>query len=114
MKGLSPTQRTLAALRDRGMLCAIVERHVSKIGKFGKRFDAFGFIDIIALDPERHAVVGIQSCGVSFSEHLKKLTEDCYESARAWIACGGIIEVWGWRKVKRFKGGRQMVKVKNR
>jgi len=108
MAGLSPTQRTLRMMRQQGRLCAIVERFNPYAGKFGQRNDLFGFIDIICLDPER-GIIGVQSCGQGFSEHNRKILEECTDNAIEWIKSGGVIELWGWRKVKRKKGGKAMV-----
>ena len=102
----TPTQRTIKALRDQGMTCGIVEKFNPHVGPHGIRQDLFGFIDIIALDVEQ--IVAIQSCGQSFSEHLKKIVNECGEVAEQWIASGGRIELWGWRKVKLKRGGKAM------
>jgi len=104
VKGLSPTQRTLRELRDQGRLCGIVERFNTFAGPHGVRQDLFGFIDIIALDVER-GIIGIQSCGQSFSAHRKKIVEERNQEAFEWLRCGGKIELWGWRKVKLKRGG---------
>lgn len=98
MKGISPTQRTLKAMREQGRLCGIVERFNAHAGKFGKRQDLFGFIDIIALDPI-DGVVAIQSCGQGFSDHIKKMTEETQEMLYEWLRHAKV-ELWGWRKVK--------------
>ena len=103
-KGLSPTQRTLRALRERGCICGIVERFNAFVGPHGIRQDLFGFIDIIALYPD--GIVGIQSCGSSFSAHDKKILEN--EIAPDWLKTGGKIELWGWRKIKLKRGGKAM------
>lgn len=107
-KGLSPTQRTLHAQRQLGRVCAIAEkwqlnpRHPAG----GYRRDLFGFIDVVSLDPER-GIVAIQSCGQSFAAHRRKLLqEECAENVREWLACGGHVELWGWRKVKVKRGGK--------
>jgi len=102
MGSLTPTQRTLAAMRAQGRLCAIVEKYNAHIGPHGIRQDAFGFIDIIAIDPA-DGIVAIQSCGQSFSEHVRKLTEEANEAVEAW-ARHAPIELWGWRKVKVCRG----------
>ena len=104
MSALSPTQRTLRELRNRGMICGIVERFNRYAGPHGIRQDLFGFIDIIALDPVR-GIVGVQSCGQAFAEHYRKITEERNEECREWLKCGGKVELWGWRKVKLKRGG---------
>lgn len=107
MSGLSPTQRTLRELRQQGRVCGIVERFNSFVGPHGIRQDLFGFIDIISLDPER-GIVGVQSCGSSFSAHKRKILEECTMNAIEWLNSGGVIEIWGWRKVKLKRGGKAM------
>ena len=101
---ISPTQRTLRALEQRGCISGIVERFNQFGGKFGIRQDLFGFIDIISLYPDR--IVGVQSCGQAFSEHMKKILAN--EIAPEWIKVAGL-ELWGWRKIKKVRGGKQMI-----
>lgn len=106
MASLSPTQRTLKAMREQGRLCGIVERFLAHAGPFGKRQDLFGFIDIIVIDPS-DGIVAIQSCGQSFSEHIKKLIEDRNENVFEWCKHAKC-ELWGWRKLKVKRGGKAM------
>ena len=114
MSGLSPTQRTLRALREQGRVCAIVE-HWNAFGgpvvdgkRVGHRIDLFGILDIISLDPQR-GVVGIQSTGTGFSAHLKKLTEERHQECCDWLSTPGTrLELWGWRKIKVVRGGKAM------
>ena len=106
MAGLSPTQRTLKAMREQGRLCGIVEKFNQYGGKFGIRQDLFGFIDIIALDPEQ-GIVAVQSCGQDFSGHVKKLLEERNEMVYEWLKHAPC-ELWGWRKVKLKRGGTAM------
>ena len=72
MAGISPTQRTLKANKDLHRDCGIVERWQQYGGKFGIRQDLFGFIDIIAIDPEQ-GIVGIQSTGQDWAGHVTKI-----------------------------------------
>jgi hypothetical protein len=119
-KGLSATQRTLRALRERGQECAIVEKWNAfggsntkdetgeKKKRPGIRVDLFGIIDVLALDPQR-GVVGVQSCGSSFSEHFRKLTEEKCQETINWLSTPGTkLEIWSWRKVKLQRGGKAM------
>lgn len=109
MKGLSPTQRTLAALRDRGMVCGIVERFNRHAGPFGIRQDFLGFLDVIGCEPGR-GIVGIQCCaGSGFAAHMATITEARAEECIAWLKCGGKVELWAWRKVKLKRGGKAEV-----
>lgn len=107
----SNTQRTLKWLRDQGYSAGIVERYLSYAGKFGKRKDLFGFIDIIAIDG--NDIVAVQSCGQAFLEHHRKITktEEIAAEAKKWLESGGRIILIGWRKIKKTKGGKQMIWV---
>lgn len=108
-KGLSSVQRTLKALRDRGMVCAIVEKFNTYAGPWGRREDLFGIIDIIALDPEK-GVVGIQACGSNFSGHLTKIMEEKSQETIDWLNTPGTsLELWGWRKILKHRGGKMRI-----
>lgn len=107
---LSPTQRTIRALKDQGRMCGIVERFIQNPipGKHGLRSDLFGFIDVVATCP-RDGIIGIQCCGADVAAHFKKITEQRADNAVEWLRAGGKIEIWGWRKVKLKRGGVKMV-----
>jgi hypothetical protein len=100
----SNTQRTLAALRDLGRDCGIVERFNPYGGHFGVRQDLFGFIDIVAIDP-KDGIIGVQSCGQSYAAHAHKICESCEAIVKRWLKFARI-ELWGWRKVKLKRGGK--------
>jgi hypothetical protein len=106
MAGLSPTQRTLAYLKDQGLVCGICERWIPnpKMPGGGIRKDLFGFIDIITIS-KANGVVGIQSCGQDFSRHFRKITEEKAEEVRAWLEAGAKLQLIGWRKLKLNRGG---------
>ena len=106
MAGITPTQRTLAAMREQGRLCAIVEKFNAFAGPHGVRQDAFGFIDIIAIDPVQ-GIVAIQSCGQDYSGHIKKMLEERNENVYAWLKHAKL-ELWAWRKIKLARGGKAM------
>jgi len=108
VKGLSPTQRTLRALRQQGRICDIAEKFNIHARPFGKRFDLFGFIDVVVLDPQR-GIGGIQSTGQAFKQHIDKLLDgDCTELVIEWLKSGGFVEAWGWRKIKLRRGGKAL------
>jgi len=102
---MTNTQRTLRALRQEGHICGIVERWNQFVGPYGIRQDLFGFIDIISIKPI--GICAIQSCGQSFRQHDTKILEN--ENAIEWLKAGGSIELWGWRKVKKKRGGKLMI-----
>jgi hypothetical protein len=109
MTGLSPTQRTLRALREQGRIAAVVEKWNQYAGEHGKREDLFGIIDVLALDPVR-GVIGVQACaGSGFSAHLKKLTIEKSIETINWLSTPGTkLEIWAWRKTKLTRGGKAM------
>ena len=98
--GVTPTQRTLKALRNQGRICDVVERFVHT-GKVGFRRDLFHFIDIICIDPV-DGIIGVQSCGQAFSEHVKKMTAN--DVLPLWLKFAKV-ELIGWRKVVLRRGG---------
>ncbi len=104
MAGISPTQRTMKKLKEEGWRPGIVERF---IGPLNIRVDLFHIIDIIAIQPGN--ILGVQSCGQSFSEHYRKLTEEHPDACWDWLQAGGQLELWGWRKLKVKRGGKAMV-----
>lgn len=102
----TPTTRTLALLRERGVRAGIVEKWNPHARV---RQDLFGFIDIVALDDDR-GIVGIQcTAGSAHAARRTKIQTEMREPALAWLACGGFIEIWSWSKNKGGKrGGRTM------
>ena len=103
----SPTQRTLAELRKRGHIAAVCEfwRAIPGHPAGGVRKDLFGFLDLVALVDGR--IVGIQcTSGANTSARERKIRAECWDNASAWLSCGGRIEVWGWRKLKKKVGNR--------
>ena len=101
----SPTEKTLKALRDRGLKVGIVERWIpgARIRK-----DLFGIIDIIATAPGA-GIIGVQSTGTGFSEHVKKLMEN-RQACIDWLSStpDAHLELYGWRKLKVKRGGKAM------
>jgi len=89
-------------LEQQGYLSGIVE----KFNPYAKvRVDLFNFIDIISIKPK--GICAIQSCGSDFREHDRKILKNEY--ALEWLKAGGTIELYGWRKVKKRRGLKQMV-----
>lgn len=90
-KGTSPTQRTLAEMRKRGYICAVVE-HWNQFAHI--RQDLFGFIDVLCVRGED--IVGVQATtGDNVAARVTKITE--HEN---WpLVCAAIrVVVQGWRK----------------
>ncbi len=105
---ITPTSRTLEYIRQQGWESAIVERFIKEAGPFGKRKDMFGFGDIVAMGGGN--IYAVQSCGQSFSEHHKKITNDEFVTPKAvlWLMNSGRLLLIGWRKVKLKRGGKAM------
>ncbi len=102
---MTPTQRTLKELRDAGLTCGIVERWIPMGQGKGFRKDLFGIIDIIAIGSE--GVVGVQSCGQAFAAHKKKMIEEKAVESALWLSTPGTsLQLWGWRKIKKKRGGK--------
>ncbi len=110
-RGLSSVQRTLRACREQGRFVEKVEQWITygspnsprKTGlPFGTRRDAFGFIDIIAIDTD--SIVAVQACTSGRKAHYDKIMQNDY--ALPWIKAGGTIELWSWSKRKIVRGGK--------
>jgi len=69
--------------------------------------DLFGIIDLIAITDKLY---GIQACGSDFQEHVRKVLDvDHFSHLEAWLNAGGEFQIWAWRKIKKKRGGKQMV-----
>ena len=89
---MTPTARSLAELRKRGVVAQVVEQTIPKM--FIKR-DVFGVIDIIAMGGGH--IVGIQATsGSNHAARVAKILEE--PRARQWIENGGRLQVWSWSK----------------
>lgn len=101
---VSPTQRTLAYCRKRGMPAAVVERWNPHARI---RQDLFGFIDVVVLRGDR--VLGVQATsGGNVAARVTKAREQ--PAFADWLACADF-EVWGWRKVGP-RGKRKLWKLR--
>ncbi|MFN7610654.1 MAG: hypothetical protein ACK5QX_06915 [bacterium] len=88
----SPTQRSLAYLRDEGYVAAVVERWNPHARI---RQDLFGFVDLLAIrDGETLAVQ--TTAASSMSARVKKIAES--ELVGAVRRAGWRIHVHGWAK----------------
>jgi len=102
MAKTSPMQRTLAALRERGLLPWVVERFIP-IKPHGKKIDFLHIIDVIAIDDDK--TIGIQVCGSDYAAHYKKITMEYPDNALKWLASPKReLELWGWRKLLKKRG----------
>lgn len=94
MSKVSTTAKTLERLREQGIPADKAEYHLP-YGNVTK--DLFGFIDIVGLD---HKIIAIQATtGSNASARVKKILTERADNAIAWLESGGLIQVWGWRKL---------------
>ncbi len=104
----SPTQRSLAYLREQGFECELVTHwnHFSK-----RRVDLLGFADILAFRIDAPEVLLVQSTDSTSHTHRRaKILAS--ERAQKWLSCGDkhflrgiVLHSWGLR------GGRGTRKV---
>jgi hypothetical protein len=104
-RGLSSVQRTLRACREQGRFVEKLEQWITYKSKDpntpkGTRRDAFGFIDIMAIDTD--CIVAIQACTQTGKQHKESILDNEY--AHAWLKTGARIELWVWRKIKVVRG----------
>lgn len=98
---MTPTQRTLAALRADGWTAGVTERWNQHARV---RQDLFGFVDILAMKPGM-PFLGVQACAAaSLSARQHKILAE--PRALTWVQAGGRIEIWAWSK-KGPKGKRK-------
>jgi hypothetical protein len=96
-------QRTTKILRGQGLKYWKVEYHNTWAKK---KVDLFHIIDLLVLDG---GFLGIQVCGKDWQEHVKKITHEYRDNTIEWLNSGGRIELWGWRKIKKKRGGKVMI-----
>jgi len=90
-----PTQRSLNLLRQQGYTVYIVE-HFNAFAKV--RRDLFGFIDIVAIHPDKKGVLGVQT--TSGSNLAARITKaEALPAYALWLNCGNAVEFHGWRKI---------------
>lgn len=93
---LSPTQRSLKLLRDRGYKPWIVERYISFCRT---RVDFFGIADIFAIHPDTGDMVVVQTTSLSnLGARIKKIED--HENVALLRKAGIGIQCHGWRKLK--------------
>jgi hypothetical protein len=113
---MSPTARSLKKLRKEGWTASVVEKWIPQVKR---RRDCFGF-DVLACLPKRTTgwnngrltwygeerpdvlggVLGIQATSsANHSSRKAKLLKNA--EAANWVAAGGRLEVWSWRKSSR-------------
>lgn len=99
-----PTQRTLDHCRRRGWHPAVVEKWIPQARR---RSDLYGGIDLVVMD-DQQGLLGIQATdGSSVSKRAEKLS--ALPLMIEWLRRGNRLEIWGWRKLKKKRGGKAFV-----
>lgn len=91
---MTPTQRSLKLLRERGWIAEVVERWIpgARIRK-----DLWTFADILCLHPDSGEILAVQTTSASnLSARVRKIT-DC-DLTPIVRKCGIGIHVHGWAK----------------
>lgn len=91
---MSPTQRSLKWLRDRGYHAAVVE----KWNAYARiRQDLFGICDIVAIKEDQPGIMGVQTTsGSNVSARITKCMES--PSLAIWLKAGNRFVIHGWAK----------------
>lgn len=96
------TKRTIGLLQTAGYAVDVVERWIpmpSHPGG-GKRKDFLGIIDLLALSDEE--TLGVQSCGMAFAEHDRKILES--PEAATWLrGPERALVLVGWRPLAKYR-----------
>lgn len=100
----SPTQRSLKLLADEGWTVAIVEHFNAHVRR---RFDLFGFADLLAMKPGEIPLLIQVTSGANAAARIAKILEE--PRAHTALHSGFRIEVHGWRKIKKKRGGKAMI-----
>lgn len=91
---MTTTQRSLAELRARGYFPCVVEYYNAHAHV---KHDLFGFLDIVALHPNKRGILGVQTTTASnLSSRVKKA--EGLKAFSLWIAAGNDCEFHGWVK----------------
>ena len=102
---MTPTQRTLAYLRQQGAQAAIVEHWNSFVGR---KFDLFGWIDVLAVVDGKF--IGIQTTTQSnAAARVDKARGN--KALVAWLEADGILVVHCWAK-RGARGKRKLWSLK--
>lgn len=96
MAKISPTQNTLKFLRAQGYTVQVVEKFIIWTKQ---RVDLFGFIDVVAIHPDKAGVLGVQTTSkANISTRIKKA--EALDAYRLWLEAGNRVEFHGWHKKK--------------
>lgn len=101
---VSPTQRSLKALRAAGWQVAVVERWNPFVGPknpktgrpVGIRQDLWGFGDLLGCDVTRMIAIWQVTSGSNLAARRTKILAE--PRAKVWLQAGGYIWLHGWAK----------------
>lgn len=97
---MTPTQRTLKLMRDRGYVAEVTERWIPGANI---RKDLWSFCDVLCLHPETGEILAVQTTSASnMSARAKKIAE-C-ELTPVVRKAGIGIHVHGWARRKQGRG----------
>lgn len=91
----SPTQRSLAMLREMGYLVAVVEKFV-RFPPPGHRVDLFGFGDLLAVKPGFPPLLVQTTTGSNAAARVAKIHAS--KEFQILFRAGWDVVVHGWRK----------------
>ena len=103
-KKISPTQRSLAYLREEGYLVSIVE-HWNPFARI--RQDLWGWCDLLAI--KENEVLAVQVTASAVSTRIKKIQES--ETISCVRKANIKIHVHGWRK--SLKTGKYVLRIED-
>lgn len=107
---VSPTARTLKALRLWGYEAGVVERRLPR-GR--TTVDLFGAFDVLGVKADTPGVIGIQCTSASnVAARVTKLR--ACPVIPVWLRAGNQAEVWGFSKRPLGRGGRPIWTLKRR
>ena len=89
---MTPTARTLAALRRSGYLADVCERWILRANV---RKDLFGILDIVAIRRGEAGVLGIQTTTAPNMSARRRKAQEC-AALRTWLTAGNRFELWAW------------------
>jgi len=90
---MTPTARTLDALRCGGWTAQVVERWQPQARR---RIDLFGIIDIVGIH-ETEGTLGVQACAAA--SHAARRTKAIAEPRlELWLRAGNRFQIVSWRK----------------
>lgn len=94
----SPTERTMAWLREKGYTVAKVEQRITRT----ITRDFCGFADILAFKEGETGATAVQATSTPhLKDRMRKVLGEAH--ARTWIKCGNGLWLVGWAKAARGK-----------